>query len=61
MAKTVKNIKITKGALKDKQYKMVLTASGYVPRDPTYPLSGAGKHSVADTEKKPKDVKEKKL
>lgn len=54
--KVVENIKIKSGKLKDKTYKMTLTPSGYVPRDPTYPLSGEGKHHEAVC-KKVKEVK----
>jgi hypothetical protein len=49
--KLVEKVKIKSGKLKNKQYKMVLTASGYIPRDPSYPLSGEGKHEVATCEK----------
>lgn len=49
--KLVEKVKIKSGKLKDKEYKMVLTASGYVPRDPTYPLSGEGKEAPVNCEK----------
>lgn len=49
--KLVEKVKIKSGKLKNKQYKMVLTPSGYVPRDPSYPLSGEGKHTAATCEK----------
>lgn len=57
--KTVERVKIKSGKLKDKEYKMVLTASGYVPRDPSYPLGEEGKHVAATCEKaeKVKEVK----
>jgi len=57
--KTVERIKIKVGKLKDKEYKMVLTPSGYVPRDPTYPLTEEGKVKETDCTKLPKEVKGK--
>ena len=49
--KLVEKVKIKSGKLKDKEFRMVLTPSSYVPRDPSYPLSGAGKHTAATCEK----------
>lgn len=57
--KTVEKIKIKSGKLKGKEYKMVLTSSGYVPRDPAYPLTGEGKEAPVNCVKmeKVKEVK----
>ena len=49
--KLVEKVKIKSGKLKDKEFRMVLTPSGYVPRDPSYPLSGEGKEVVTNCEK----------
>jgi len=59
--KTVEKVKIKSGKLKDKEYKMILTPSGYVPRDPSYPLSGDGKHVEAACEKVTKKVEKKEV